>query len=223
MSVWKKQLTRTPDRKRNEQQTRRITKKSLRSMLPRRMRASDTRLQWLFDQTHGDVMDTAMLYHTALERRAKSSGKAAADERGALQYRKLRKQLRETRLTLARISAPTCGTVTKETKARVRGVVRLVDKGGMPIDTMYEQLRADLRGSLLPGGYHPSRPTGWKRIAEIAESLKAVVRNPYANGIARRRTSWRWADEYAAQARSRGRRRRRPRARPHPRPERACV
>ena len=70
----------------------------------------------------------------------------------------------------------------KETKARVRGVVRLVDKGGMPIDTMYEQLRADYGETFFPADIaHPADQL--ERIAEIAESLKPVYGNPYANGI----------------------------------------
>lgn len=179
-----KQLTRTPDRKRNEQQTRRITKEVLAQYASKADAGEVTRrLQWLFDQTHGDVMDTAMLYHTALETAGeivRESSVLMNEE--ALQYRELRKQLRETRLTLGEDFRADLRDGYKETKARVRGVVRLVDKGGMPIDTMYEQLRADYGEAFFPADItHPADRL--ERIAEIAESLKPVYGNPYANGI----------------------------------------
>ena len=179
-----KQLTRTPDRKRNEQQTRRIAKEILAQYDSKADRDEVTRrLQWLFDQTHGGAMDTAMLYHTALETAGeivRESSVLMNEE--ALQYRELRKQLRETRLTLGEDFRVDLRDGYKETKARVRGVVRLVDKGGMPIDTMYEQLRADYGEAFFPADItHPADQL--ERIAEIAESLKPVYGNPYANGI----------------------------------------
>lgn len=189
-----KQLTRTPDRKRNEQQTRRITKEVLAQYASKADAGEVTRrLQWLFDQTHGDVMDTAMLYHTALETAGeivRESSVLMNEE--ALQYRELRKQLRETRLTLGEDFRADLRDGYKETKARVRGVVRLVDKGGMPIDTMYEQLRADYGEAFFPADItHPADRL--ERIAEIAESLKPVYGNPYANGIGEAANSWRWS------------------------------
>ena len=179
-----KQLTRTPDRKRNEQQTRRITKEVLAQYASKADAGEVTRrLQWLFDQTHGGAMDTAMLYHTALETAGeivRESSVLMNEE--ALQYRDLRKQLRETRLTLGEDFRADLRDGYKETKARVRGVVRLVDKGGLPVDSMYEQLRADYGETFFPADIaHPADQL--ERIAEIAESLKPVYGNPYANGI----------------------------------------
>lgn len=179
-----KQLTRTPDRKRSEQQTRRITKEVLAQYASKADAGEVTRrLQWLFDQTHGDVMDTAMLYHTALETAGeivRESSVLMNEE--ALQYRDLRKQLRETRLTLGEDFRADLRDGYRETKERVRGAVRLVDKGGLPVDSMYEQLRADYGETFFPADIaHPADQL--ERIAEIAESLKPVYGNPYANGI----------------------------------------
>jgi len=128
-------------------------------------------------------MDTATLYHTALETAGeivRESSVLLNEE--ALQYRELRKQLRETRLTLGEDFRADLRDGYKETKARVRGTVRLVDKGGLPVDTMYEQLRADYGEAFFPADItHPADRL--ERIAEIAESLKPVYGNPYANGI----------------------------------------
>ena len=179
-----KQLTRTPDRKRSEQQTRRITKEVLAQYASKADAGEVTRrLQWLFDQTHGGAMDTAMLYHTALETAGeivRESSVLMNEE--ALQYRDLRKQLRETRLTLGEDFRADLRDGYREVKARVRGAVRLVDKGGLPVDSMYEQLRADYGETFFPADIaHPADQL--ERIAEIAESLKPVYGNPYANGI----------------------------------------
>lgn len=179
-----KQLTRTPDRKRNEQQTRRISKEVLAQYASKADAGEVTRkLQWLFDQTHGGTMDTAMLYHTALETAGeivRESSVLMNEE--ALQYRELRKQLRETRLTLGEDFRADLRDGYRETKERVRGAVRLVDKGGLPVDSMYEQLHADYGETFFPADIaHPADQL--ERIAEIAESLKPVYGNPYANGI----------------------------------------
>ncbi|NBI83928.1 hypothetical protein D3Z48_18030 [Clostridiaceae bacterium] len=69
-----------------------------------------------------------------------------------------------------------------EFKRQNRNRLRLVDKGGLPVDTMYEQLRNDCGEAFFPAEI-THQADQLERIAEVVESLKPVYENPYANSI----------------------------------------
>ena len=180
------QLKRTPPERRSEQQVKKIARDVLREYESRADKDGVTKaLQKLYDDMSagGERSLTKNLYPTAHQAAVEivKESRHLNDEL-ARQYKGMRDMLRTTPITLAQQDRLSVAEGYNDFRKRNMGRLRLVGEGGMPVDAMYEQLRADYGEAFFPADIaHPADRL--ERIGEVLDSLKPVYENPYADAI----------------------------------------
>lgn len=92
----------------------------------------------------------------------------------------LRKQLRETRLTLSETDRPSIAEGYNEFRKRNRGRL-LLTNGGMPVDTLYSELCQSYPEFFSDEITHPADQI--ERISDVLDSLRPIYENPYSNNL----------------------------------------
>lgn len=104
------------------------------------------------------------------------------DDTLSQEYKGLRDELRNTKITLGEQDRGSLPDGYSTFRRQNFGQLRVVREGGVPVDTMYEQLRNDYGEAFFPAEItHPADQLS--RMAEVLDSLKPAVENPYARDM----------------------------------------
>ena len=175
------QLKRTPPERRSAEQIRKIAREVL-SDYESKADAADVREQLtaLYEKMHKGT-STDELYVEASQIAAGIVQESQhLDDEAYKQYQGLRKQLRETRLTLSETDRPSIAEGYNEFRKRNRGRL-LLTNDGMPVDALYSELCQSYPEFFSDEITHPADQL--ERISDVLDSLRPIYENPYSNNL----------------------------------------
>ncbi|NBI83870.1 hypothetical protein D3Z48_17720, partial [Clostridiaceae bacterium] len=146
--------------------------------------ALSTQLQSLYD-TYANRTDTAAF--TEMQQAARTLARDVLEQSSVLNdgtaedYSRLRGYLKETPLAISDADKASVPGGFGEFRKAHRGKIRLTNDG-LAVDTAYMELNADFGEALFPADItHPADQLS--RMAEVLDSLKPAVENPYARDM----------------------------------------